>query len=643
MHFMSQLRYNPKTQKDDWYYRIKESFRDLTGRARNHVMLNVGFIEEEHRPEDIRDIGKCLTYINDHKFRLRLSSAKNEKMQDLFGDPLSGYNDFVQRKAREYWKKMVDNGSIDVVKEKIEQSRTKAERLVDVDTVKHTDAREIGAEWICLQALRELKIDEFLRHEGWSEIKIDTTLAHLITRTIYTPSELKSMRIMDENSAVCELISGNQEWRPGFHAVYDVAPELYKLKDKLETHLCNTTDDLFNLTNRIAIFDLTNFYFEGRKDRSKKAQFGRSKEKRSDCKLLVLALCINKEGFIRYSSVLAGNTADPNSLPDMVDTLYNKTRVPESRKDKVLVCFDAGVATEDNLRKVKEKGYNYLCVSRSRLTDYELAPDARTVTVFDSKKQPIKLTQVKHEENGDYYLEIDSPAKELKETSMNRKFKERFEEEMQKAKDSLTKKNGTKKYERVIERVGRIRQKYPSISKYYVIDYVAEDGDTSKNMADIRWRIAVPDNVDRNSGIYFLRTNVATFDEKTTWDYYNLTREIECTNRQLKTDLNLRPIYHKKDDRSDAHLFLGLLSYWIVNTIRYKLKQTGMKHYWTEIVRIMSTQKAITTEATNALGEKVHLRLCSEPNKSADDIYNRLGYKKMPFRRIKIDKVCSTQ
>lgn len=196
-----------------------------------------------------------------------------------------------------------------------------------------------------------------------------------------------------------------------------------------------------------------------------------------------------------------------------------------------------------------------MCVSRRRLTDYELDPETKTVTVLDCKKQPIRLTQVKHEDNGDYYLEIDSAAKGLKETSMNRKFKQRFEEELEKIKDSLTKKNGTKSYVKVIERVGRARQKYPSISKYYVIDYIPDHTETPKNMVDIQWRIAVPENVDWDSGIYFLRTNVADFDEKTTWDYYNLTREIECTNRQLKTDLNLRPIYHQKDDHSDAHLF----------------------------------------------------------------------------------------
>ena len=632
MHFMSELRHNPKTQKDEWYYRIKESYRDQAGRPRNRVMLNVGFIAEPHRPEDIRDIGKCLTF-----------KSKRQGRGDLFGSPLSRYNEFVQRKTEEFWSGMVNNGSIDAVKEDIRLSGERAKRLVDVDTVKHTDAREIGAEWICLQAIRELGIDKFLEKQGWSEVKINTALAHLITRTVYSPSELKSMRIMEENSAVCELVSGRQGWRPCSKSIYKVAPSLFELKEQLESHLCRKTDDLFNITNRIAIFDLTNFYFEGRKDGSRKAQFGRSKEKRTDCKLLVLALCINREGFIRYSSILAGNTADPNSLPDMVDTLRAKTRVPNDSKDKALVCLDAGIATEDNLQKIKEKGYNYLCVSRRRLADCEIAPDAKTVTVRDSKKQPIRLKQVKHEENGDYYLEIHSPPKRLKEESMNRNFKARFEEELERIKKSLGTKHGTKSYAKVIERVGRARQKYPSIAKYYVIDYIPDNKERPKSMADLEWRIAVPENVDKDSGIYFLRTNVATFDEKTTWDYYNLTREIECTNRQLKTDLNLRPIHHQKDERSDAHLFLGLLAYWVVNTIRYRLKQSGMTHYWTEIVRVMSTQKAVTTEATNALGEKVRLRQCSEPTKAATDIYERLRYKKMPFRKIKIDKICSTQ
>ena len=649
MHFISETRYNPRTQSDDCYYRIKESFRDLAGRPRHRLMLTVGFIDEDLSPYDIRDIGRCLTWLHEHQGR-----------QDLFGDAMSRYKEDVRRLALKYWDEMVKAGSVDAVRRTIEDSRAKAERLVDVDTMEHTDAREVGAEWICLQAIRELGIDKFLEREGWSEIRINTALAQLITRTVYSPSELRSLDIMRENSAVCELLTGSREWQPGFHATYEVAPALYELKDRLEDHLCRRTDSLFNVTNRIALFDLTNFYFEGRKDASKKAQYGRSKEKRSDCKLLVLALCINAAGFIRYSCILAGNTSDPDSLPAMVDTLATRCRVPVLPEQRVLVCLDAGIATDDNLVKIREKGYDYLCVSRSRLKDYELEPDAENVKVLDSRQQPISLTRVRHEEGGDYYLEINSPGKQLKEESMNRLFKERFEKELTKARESLSKKGGKKAYEKVIERVGRAIGKYPSISKYYVIDYI-RDEKNPKNMGDIQWRIAVPENVDRLSGIYFLRTNREKLDEQTTWDYYNLIREIECTNRQLKTDLSLRPIYHQKDGRSDAHLFMGLIAYWIVNTIRYRMKVVNQRReqeankdkkpdekrkrfptpFWTEIVRRMSTQKAVTTEAVNALGEKVTVRLCSTPKKEAAEIYEMLGYKKMPFWR-KV-KVCSTQ
>lgn len=131
-------------------------------------MLNVGFIEESHRLEDIRDIGKCLSYMHEHNGE-----------SDLFGNPLASYNEFVQRKAREFWNEMLSSGSIDAVKATMEESRQAAERLVDVNTIQHTDPREIGAEWVCLQAIRELEIDRFFQREGWREIQINTTLARL--------------------------------------------------------------------------------------------------------------------------------------------------------------------------------------------------------------------------------------------------------------------------------------------------------------------------------------------------------------------------------------------------------------------------------------------------------------------------------
>lgn len=626
MYFTSIIRFSPEHGRELPYYKIKESFRDVIGRVHTRVMLTPGYLPDLCSDEIVQ-IRRGLTYLMEQ-------SAFIPGQQTMFDtDPRQDYSQKVRGYIEKFWSQIKDSGKIDSARTSYDEAERKARKLIDVNTIQHTDAREVGAENVCLQAIRELQIDTFLRHEGWSERKINSTLASLIIRTVYSPSEWAALRILDENSAAMELLTGQFGDSPTQREVYAAAPSLYALKDKLERHLCSRTDSLFNLTNRVMLFDLTNFYFEGSKPGSKKAKFGRSKEKRSDCRLLVLALAINAEGFIRYSSILAGNTADPNSLPAMVDGIISKNPVSPNPHQKVMVVIDAGIATEGNLELLKERGYNYLCVSRTKLKDYTLKDEGRSVTVFDSRKRPITLAEVEHEAGGDFYLRVNSPAKAMTEQSMNQQWRERFELELTKARNALTAKGGTKRYDKVVERIGRALGRYPSVSKYYQIDYI-RSGENPEHMADIRWQIKInQEEVEQRFGTYFLRTNVATLDERSTWDYYNLIREIETSNRQLKTDLELRPIYHQRDDNSDAHLFFGLLSYWIVNTIRHKLKLQGITHYWTELKRILSTQKAITTEAENALGERVELRICSEPTDAAAELYRLLGYHTIPFKR----------
>lgn len=626
MYFTSIIRFSPEHGRELPYYKIKESFRDVIGRVHTRVMLTPGYLPDLCSDEIVQ-IRRGLTYLMEQ-------SAFIPGQQTMFDtDPRQDYSQKVRGYIEKFWTQIKDSGKIDSARTSYDEAERKARKLIDVNTIQHTDAREVGAENVCLQAIRELQIDTFLRHEGWSERKINSTLASLIIRTVYSPSEWAALRILDENSAAMELLTGQFGDSPTQREVYAAAPSLYALKDKLERHLCSRTDSLFNLTNRVMLFDLTNFYFEGSKPGSKKAKFGRSKEKRSDCRLLVLALAINTEGFIRYSSILAGNTADPDSLPAMVDSIISKNPVSPNPHQKVMVVIDAGIATEDNLELLKERGYNYLCVSRTKLKDYTLKDEGCSVTVFDSRKRPITLAEVEHEAGGDFYLRVNSPAKAMTEQSMNQQWRERFELELTKARNGLTAKGGTKRYDKVVERIGRALGRYPSVSKYYQIDYI-RSGENPEHMADIRWQIKInQEEVEQRFGTYFLRTNVATLDERSTWDYYNLIREIETSNRQLKTDLELRPIYHQRDDNSDAHLFFGLLSYWIVNTIRHKLKLQGITHYWTELKRILSTQKAITTEAENALGERVELRICSEPTDAASELYRILGYHTIPFKR----------
>lgn len=636
MNFTSQIRHNPETGKDEKYYRLKESYRNASGNACTRILLNVGFIHGL-KPEEIRDISKGLTYKYEHQGE-----------QELWEDQMAVYSDIVREKIEEYWAMMVEQKSLDII-----QFRWRVYGACDEMCYRYLHIflrpAERAEETFDPQLANGLQAEPFRTDFAGIGMlqRVNVYAAAGLCLTL-PDGVVKSMRIMQENSGICELM-GIPEDSLTLRKIYSVADRFLEEKTRIEKYLCHTTDDLFKPTNRIMLFDLTNFYFEGRKENSKKAQFGRSKEKRTDCKLLVLALAINTDGFIRYSDILEGNTADPKSLPDMVDKLIAQNPVGATPEEKVLVVIDAGISSQENLDLIKAKGYNYLCVSRKALIDYEVKPDARTVIVKDCKEQPIKLQEV-HTEGEDYFLKIDSPAKALKEESMNRNFRRHFEDGLTAISSSLTKKSGTKKYEAVLKRIGKLEGRFPSIARYYTID--VEKDDRSGNATSVRWKLQMPEK--QIYGTYFLRTNVPNLDEKTTWDYYNLIREIECSNRQLKTDLNLRPIYHRRDERSDGHLFLGLLSYWIVNVIRHQMKKVNEKRkmadpnpkaeyptpYWTEIVRIMSTQKAVTSEATNTLGEKVEMRICSTPTTKAADIYSMLNYKPMPFRKIKI---CRTQ
>ncbi len=117
-----------------------------------------------------------------------------------------------------------------------------------------------------------------------------------------------------------------------------------------------------------------------------------------------------------------------------------------------------------------------------------------------------------------------------------------------------------------------------------------EAEEKKKVVTAIKWAVKEGVDINARSGVYFLRTSLESTWEDTLWQFYNTIREIEATFRILKTDLELRPIYHKKDDSTMAHLQFGLLAYWVVNTVRYQLKKQGFHSGWREIVRIMNTQ-----------------------------------------------------
>ena len=554
----------------------------------------------------------------------KLLAARVEELVTNGGNTLSTVvgDEKVEGLARHYYTEIKKKNRYDI-KQGNEDWET-----VNMSTLKNKDAREIGAEWLCKQAFDQLGISHFLQQAGWEDDKICLAATHIISRAVYPASELKTVAFIKENSAISE-ITGLDRNKLTKDMLYGISQKLYQVKAPLEQHLSKRTNELFDLEDKIMLYDLTNTYYEGRMVNSKIAKFGRSKEKRSDARIVVLAVVINREGFLKYSNIFEGNMADCKTLGSMVDTLSKQT---SSSSRKPIVVIDAGIATESNIAMLKDKGYGYMCVSRSSLKEYQADTDATPVQIKDKKDQPIELLKVKSADNNDQYLWVRSQTKALKEKSMNGLLSQRFEEGIQNIQEGINKKGGTKKLNKVYERIGRLKEKYPSVHNYYNIT-VADDGNGTATSISCKHKTG--EDTDKQNGIYFLRTSLTDNDEKTLWTIYNVLREIEYTFRVLKTDLDLRPIYHKTDDASMAHLHLGILAYWLVATIRYQLKQQGVQSDWREIVRTMNTHKCVTTSIVNIKNETISIRQCTEPTKEAKKIYDLLKYKYAPFTRKK--------
>lgn len=628
------MRKNPETKELSGYYRLLESYRNHNGQACHRTILSAGFLDELSA-DQLNLIQKILT--------AKVASIGNPMFELPYSDDLVVL-DYVER----FFNRMVTEKRIDTPKDEPLAKPTRHGRdyqTIDINSIRNKDIREIGAEWLSYQAIGQLRIASFLEQQGWDDPDIRLALTHIISRAVYPASELKTSSWIKENSAVCE-ITGFDIQKVTKDRLYQISAKLYNEKEALEQYLSFRTNELFDIEDRIMLYDLTNTYFEGRKTGSKLAKFGRSKEKRSDAKLVVLALVVNPQGFIKYSAILQGNISDPATLESMIENLRVKT---SSSAKKALIVMDAGIATEDNLEMVKSKGYDYLCVTRSSMKNYKVEADAATVTVTDNKKQKIELCPVKSERNTDYYLKVESHTKELKERSMNEQFRTRFEDGLQTIADSLTKKGGVKQADKVYERIGRLKGKYPSIGRYFDIEVVVqepaerkrrrkeENNETEQKQiaTGINWAIKKDVDINARSGIYFLRTSLIGDSNEMLWQFYNTIREIEATFRVLKTDLDLRPIYHRKDESTMAHLNLGLLAYWVVNTIRHQLKKEDIHSGWSEIVRIMNTQKAVTTLAQNDKDEVIQIRRCSEPNQKVQKLYDALKYKYAPFLKKK--------
>ena len=488
---------------------------------------------------------------------------------------------------------------------------------VDVTSLQLIQPRSAGVEAAGLAAMDWLGIDPILTDLGFNGIQRAAVAGSLIGRMAAPGSELATWRWLGERSALGELLGVNFDTMP-LMQLYRTSDLLIRHRDKIEEALFGRIQDLFGLPVTVTLYDLTNTYFEGTAAGIPKAARGRSKEKRSDCPLVTLGLVLDASGFVRRSKMFAGNVAECTTLEDMLKGLT----APKG----ALVIMDAGIATEANIAWLKKQEYRYLVVSRERGRQFD--PD-QAVDTLTASNEMIQLQRVLSKNGTEVRLYCHSTGRDTKETAIAGRFVTRFETGLTKLAAGLSKPRAQKKLADIQQRIGRLKEKSRGIGQHYEITVTPDE--TGTKAAAIAWtKTPVEGSMLTHPGVYCLRSNETTWDAAKLWHTYTMLTDLEAVFRGLKSELGLRPVYHHKEERTEGHLFITVLAYQLVQTIRRKLEAAGETISWSRLREILSVQQRVTATFRQRDGRTLHVRKTTVAEPALRKIYDALAIDAAP-------------
>lgn len=513
-----------------------------------------------------------------------------------------------------------------LTKRQEEQQESPDYRMVNLDSLNTYRSRSIGCEHVVLQALHSLELDDKLSSLGFNGIQKALAIGTVIGRACHPASERETHRWLQDQSGLGELIDFDFE-QVGLNKMYTVSDQLLKHKAAIEHHLFEKECSLFSLGETITLYDLTNTYFEGECHGNSQAKRGHSKEKRTDCPLVTLALVLDSSGFPKRSQVYEGNVNESATFAEMIRDLQQG----DISDQQATVVMDAGIATEENIDYLKMHNQPYLVVSRKKHREFD---ETKSVVVKDEPDCTVKVQKVHDQDSGETLLYCHSSQREKKEGAINQLFSTRFEDALDYLNQGLDIKRRLKKYDKVVEKIGRLKQQYSKAAKLYSVQ--VEKDDETGNAKKITWQSKpAPQTTDSFPGVYCLRTSQTDWDESTLWNTNTMLTDLEAVFRSLKSELGLRPVYHQLEQRVSGHLFICVLAYHLVHFIRLHLKQAGIHDSWSTLRNLLLPHNRVTVSMQCKDRSTVHVRKSVEPDPAQKKIYSLLNVKHHPGNTIK--------
>lgn len=603
------IRETVKSKKGKKYiqHQLVESIRTPNG-PRQRLLLNMGFLDLP------KDQWKELA----NTIESELHGQKN-----LFSTHLE-----IEKLAKHYASVIIKE-RLNKESEKIEQESVKEKseyETVDIHSVSTSDSRTIGVEHVVTSSIQEYDLDGVLKKLKFTDSQMDYAKMLIAGRLAHPASERETVRWINENSAMCELLKTDSNVYD--NALHRTSCLMMENHEEIEQHLSDKARDIFNLKETVILYDLTNTYFEGSKRNSKIAKPGRSKERRNDRPLVTLALTVDSDGFPKQSRILEGNVSEPGTLEDMLDVLSN---VHDGFGLEKTIALDAGIASDENIEIIKKRQLKYVAVSRRRSypEDFWSGCREKNLTLYD-KKTGLKVKLVK--QDGEAWLHCHSELKEAKEKAILEKKLEKFEQELKKIRDGLKKKGTRKKYMAIVERIGRIKERY-GVGSLYDIEIHEVEGKAT----EIEYHKNPKGKAKQQElGDYILRTNRLDLTEEEISKIHRSLTTVEDSFRSMKSHLGLRPVHHKRDDTTTAHIFITVIGYHILAGILKKLNQNGIHYNWNTIRNILSSHVRVTTTFKTEDESTINVRNSTKPTIRQQEIYDALGIKKHPLKKVKI-------
>jgi len=315
--------------------------------------------------------------------------------------------------------------------------------------------------------------------------------------------------------------------------------------------------------------------------------------------------------------VFAGNASEPATLKDMLAGL--------GAPHGATVVMDAGIATEANLTWLRAQGYHYVVVSKLRERQFD---PALATAVQSAGQATIKIQRVL-DAQGHALLYCHSPAREQKDRAIDAAKTAGFEAVLLKLQAGLSKPRGTHDVAKIMERIGRAKQRYSRAAQHYQVEVTKDD--TGTRVRAITWTKRIkPGCAAAHPGVYCLRTTLVELDNATLWRTYSMLTNLESVFRSLKTDLGLRPVFHQIDRRVEGHLFISVLAYHFVHTLRMRLRARGIDDSWETLRETLATQQRVTATMQRRDGHAVHVRKATRPEPRHQMINELLGHAPNP-------------